>query len=275
LSNLYDFDPAKHRVLHEDLQEVDRWALIRLGGLLNRIRLDYVDFEFHGIFHELNNFCSVDMSAVYLDILKDRLYTFRKDHPFRRSSQTAMHDVLVALTKLMAPILSFTADEIWRMLPESSRGGPQAFSVHLTAFPELNPKWIDPELEQNWNDFTLHVRSLVLGKLEEKRRDRIIGSSLEAKVILYAQRANPAQYDFLKLYEDFLPALFIVSQVELRGVDQIPTDAHLLVDLGEGLAVDVVQASGAKCERCWNYREAVGKDAAHPTLCDRCIEAVQ
>jgi isoleucyl-tRNA synthetase len=275
LSNLYDFDPAKHRVPHEELQEVDRWALIRLGGLVNRIRRDYEDFEFHAIFHELNNFCSVDMSAVYLDILKDRLYTFRKDHPFRRSSQTAMFDVLVSLTELMAPILSFTADEIWRMLPMPSSGVRQAFSVHLAAFPELDPKWIDPALEQNWNDFILHVRSLVLGKLEEKRRDKIIGSSLEAKVILYAQRATPAQYDFLKSYEDFLPALFIVSQVELRGVDQVPTDAHLLVDLGGGLAVDVVQASGKKCERCWNYREAVGKDATHPTLCDRCIEAVR
>jgi len=275
LSNLYNFDPAKHRVPYEELQEVDRWALIRLGGLINRIRLDYEEFEFHAIFHELNNFCSVDMSAVYLDILKDRLYTFRKDHPFRRSSQTVMLEVLVALSKLMAPILSFTADEIWRMLPEYSRGGQQALSVHLAAFPELNPKWIDPEFEQNWNDFILHVRRLVLGKLEEKRRDRIIGSSLEAKVILYAQRANPAQYGFLKPYEDFLPALFIVSQVELRGVDQLPTDAHLLVDLGEGLAVDVVQASGKKCERCWNYRPAVGTFKDHPTLCDRCVEAVQ
>jgi isoleucyl-tRNA synthetase len=243
--------------------------------LVNRIRRDYEDFEFHAIFHELNNFCSVDMSAVYLDILKDRLYTFRKDHPFRRSSQTAMFDVLVSLTELMAPILSFTADEIWRMLPKSSRGVRPAFSVHLAAFPELDSKWIDPAFEQNWNDFVLHVRSLVLGKLEEKRRDKIIGSSLEAKVILYAQRANPTQYDFLKSYEEFLPALFIVSQVELREVDQVPTDAHLLVDLGGGLAVDVVQASGKKCERCWNYREAVGKDATHPTLCDRCIEAVQ
>jgi len=275
LSNLYDFDPAKHRVPYEELQEVDRWALIRLGGLVNRIRFDYEEFEFHTIFHELNNFCSVDMSAVYLDILKDRLYTFGKDHPFRRSSQTAMLEVLVALTKLMAPILSFTADEIWRMLPESSRGGQQALSVHLAAFPELNPKWIDPEFEQNWNDFILHVRRLVLGKLEEKRRDRIIGSSLEAKVILYAQRANPAPYDFLKYYEDFLPALFIVSQVELQGVNKLPTDSHLLVDLGEGLAVDVVQASGKKCERCWNYRPAVGTFKDHPTLCDRCVEAVQ
>jgi len=262
-------------VPYEELQEVDRWALIRLGGLVNRIRLDYEEFEFHAIFHELNNFCSVDMSAVYLDILKDRLYTFRKDHPFRRSSQTAMLDVLVALTKLMAPILSFTADEIWRMLPEPARGGGHMFSVHLSPFPEINPKWFtDSELAQRWDDL-LHVRSQVQAKLEEKRREKTIGSSLEAKVIVYAQEASPALYAFLKPYEAFLSTFFIVSQVDLHGVQQIPTDVHLLVDLGEGLAIDVVKASGSKCERCWNYRPAVGTFKDHPTLCERCLEAVQ
>jgi isoleucyl-tRNA synthetase len=275
LSNLYDFDPATHRVPYEELQEVDRWALIRLGGLINRIGLDYEEFEFHAIFHELNNFCSVDMSAVYLDILKDRLYTFRKDHPFRRSSQTAMLDVLVTLTKLMAPILSFTADEIWRMLPQPARGGGHMVSVHLSPFPEINPKWFtDSELTQRWDDL-LHVRNQVQAKLEEKRREKTIGSSLEAKVILYAQEASPALYAFLKSYEAFLSTFFIVSQVDLHGVQQIPTDPHLLVDLGEGLAIDVVKASGSKCERCWNYRSAVGTFADHPTLCDRCVEAVQ
>ena len=257
------------------LPELDRWALTRLGGLVNRIRLDYKEFEFHAVFHELNNFCSVDMSAVYLDVLKDRLYTFRKEHHFRRSSQTVMLEILVAMTKLMAPILSFTAEEIWRMLPESARGGQQVFSVHLAAFPELDPQWIDPQLGQNWNDSLLHIRSLALGKLEEKRRDRIIGSSLEAKVILYAQRASPAQYDFLKPYEGLLQALFIVSQVELIGVDQLPIKADNLLDLAEGLEVEVVKAVGNKCERCWNYRPAVGTFNDHPTLCDRCVEAVQ
>jgi isoleucyl-tRNA synthetase len=275
LSNLYDFDAAQHRVPYRLLPELDRWALTRLGGLVNRTRLDYKEFEFHAIFHELNNFCSVDMSAVYLDILKDRLYTFRKEDHFRRSSQTVMLEILVAMTKLMAPILSFTAEEIWRMLPESARGDQQVFSVHLAAFPEFDPQWIDEQLAQNWNDFLLHIRSKVLGKLEEKRRDRIIGSSLEAKVILYAQLANPAQYDFLKPYEDFLPTLFIVSQVELHGVDQLPMKADNLHDLADGIEVEVVKADGAKCERCWNYRPAVGTFKDHPTLCDRCIEAVQ
>jgi isoleucyl-tRNA synthetase len=275
LSNLYDFDAAQHRVPYGQLPELDRWALTRLGGLANRIRLDYEAFEFHAVFHELNNFCSVDMSAVYLDILKDHLYTFRKEDLSRRSSQTVMLEILVVMTKLMAPILSFTAEEIWRMLPESARGDQQVFSVHLAPFPEIDSHWIDPQLQQNWNDILLHIRRLVFGKLEEKRRDRIIGSSLEAKVILYAQRASPAKYDFLKPYEGLLQPLFIVSQVVLIGVDQLPMKADNLHDLAEGLEVEVVKAVGKKCERCWNYREAVGKDTTHPTLCDRCLEAIR
>jgi len=273
LSNLYDFDPARHRVPYAQLPELDRWALMRLSNLIVRIRQSYNEFEFHTIFHELNNFCSVDLSSVYLDILKDRLYTFRADHPLRRGSQTVLHEIILALTKLMAPILSFTAEEIWRSLPVSMRD--DMLSVHMAMFPEAKPEWIDPDLEQRWEDSLLHVRGLVLRKLEEKRRDKIIGSSLEAKVVLYAQRQNPAAYNLLKPYHSFLSTLFIVSQVDLHEVDQVPTDAHLLVDLGEGLAVDVMQSPWKKCERCWNYREAVGSNAAHPTLCDRCVEALQ
>jgi isoleucyl-tRNA synthetase len=275
LSNLYDFDPGKDRIPYEQLPELDRWALLRLGSLIDRIKRDYDDFEFHSVFHELNNFCSVDLSAVYLDILKDRLYTFKKDDRSRRSSQTVMLEILVAMTKLMAPILSFTADEIWRMLPGSLRGDGHVFSVHLSPFPEIGPNWFtDPELAQRWDDL-LHVRSQVQAKLEEKRREKVIGSSLEAKVIVYAQQTSPALYDFLKRDEDFLPTLFIVSQVELHGVDQLPMKADNLQDLADGIEVEVVKADGAKCERCWNYRPAVGTFKDHPTLCDRCVEAVQ
>jgi len=275
LSNLYDFDPDAHRIQYKDMSELDRWALHRLANLIVRIRLAYKDFEFHTVFHELNNFCSVDMSAVYLDILKDRLYTFQKDHRDRRSSQTAMSEILLTLTKLMAPILSFTADEIWT-LPEFIRKNPDVPSVHLASFPEESEfrNWINTSLEEPW-DRLLHVRSQVLVKLEEKRREKLIGSSLEAKVTLFAQTQNPASYDFLKSYEALLQALFIVSKVELKEVSQIPTDAHLLVDMVNELAVDVVKADGKKCERCWNYRPAVGTFKDHPTLCDRCVEAIR
>ncbi|MGQ0667093.1 MAG: isoleucine--tRNA ligase [Nitrospiraceae bacterium] len=270
LSNLYDFDPAKHRVPYEQLPELDRWVLSRLGELIPKVRQAYDDFEFHTIFHTLNNFCAVDLSAVYLDILKDRLYTFRADSPLRRGSQTVLLDVLVALTKLMAPILSFTADELWRMLPEGAHQGSRIPSVQLAAFPEPDPKWQDAPLVERWERL-LHVRTVVQGGLEMRRREKMIGSPLEARVSLIATKDT---YDLLASTD--LSALLIVSQVDLGSVDAIPTEGMFLSEPVAGFAVkNIVKASGAKCERCWNYREAVGKDAAHPTLCDRCLEAIR
>ncbi len=259
LSNLCDFDPAAHRVTYEKLPELDRWALLRLGELIPKVRSAYEAYEFHTIFHALNNFCSVDLSAVYLDILKDRLYTFRKDAHERRSSQTVLYEVLVALTKLMAPILSFTADELWRMLPEAARKNPDASSVHGVSFPDPNPKWADEKLAQRWEKL-LEIRVTVQASLEAQRRDKVIGSALEAKVVL---KADDAMLAFLKPYEAELPALFIVSQVVLeRGAQQ-------------GCSAEIRRAEGDKCERCWNYRPAVGTFKDHPTLCDRCIEAIR
>ncbi|MCE3222981.1 MAG: ileS [Nitrospira sp.] len=263
LSNLYDFDPAQHRVPFEQLPELDRWALMRLGDLIPRVRKGYDDFEFHAIFHALNNFCSVDLSAVYLDILKDRLYTFRKDSPLRRGSQTVLFDIVVALTKLMAPVLSFTAEEIWRMLPEAARADSKADSVHLAMFPEVDPRWADARLAERWEQL-LEVRTAVQGALEVKRRDKVIGAPLEARVVIEAQ---PASYELLKRYGTDLPAFFIVSDVMLIELPEVP-DALAFI-------ITVEKATGAKCERCWNYRSAVGTFPDHPTLCDRCVEAVR
>ena len=273
LSNLYDFDPSTHRVPYHELQELDRWALMRVGKLIVDIRKDYEVFLFHNIFQDLTNFCSVDMSSVYLDILKDRLYTFPKDSRLRRGSQTVLLEVLVVLTKLMAPILSFTAEEIWRHVPKGIRQSSENNSVHLSLFPERHPDWIDPDLEHRW-DQLLRIRNVVQGKLEEERRLKTIGSSLDAKVFLYTQRSDPASYDSVKPYEDFLATLFIVSDVELVCVDQLPTDPQHGVDLGMGIAVKVEKSKDQKCERCWNYRRSVGTNTHHPTLCDRCFEAV-
>jgi len=257
LSNLYDFDPATHRVAYEKLPELDRWALLRLGDLIPKVRNAYEAYEFHTIFHALNNFCSVDLSAIYLDILKDRLYTFRKDAHERRSSQTALYEILVALTKLMAPILTFTADELWRMLRETAR--KDAASVHLASLPEANPKWADDKLAERWGKL-LAIRTEVQASLEAQRRDKVIGSALEAKVVL---KADDAMLAFLKPYEAELPALFIVSQVALERVTQA------------GCSAEIRRAQGNKCERCWNYRPAVGTFKDHPTLCDRCVEAIR
>ncbi|MGH7254123.1 MAG: class I tRNA ligase family protein, partial [Nitrospiraceae bacterium] len=263
LSNLFDFDPTVHRVPYAQLTELDRWALMRLSHLIRKVRESYKDFDFRQIYHEIDYFCAVYMSAIYLDILKDRLYTFRKESPLRRSSQTVLFDILVALTKVMAPILSFTAEEIWRMLPESARTSPEQPSVHLAAFPEPDPTWADSELAERW-DQLLEVRSEVLARLEQQRREKIIGSSLEAKVLIHA---NTDRYEFLNHYEQDLPSLFIVSQVELKLVHHLPHKPDFVVA--------VVKAGGGKCERCWNYRAAVGTFPDHPTLCDRCVEAIR
>ncbi len=259
LSNLYDFDPAQHRVAYEELPELDRWALLRLGELILKVRGAYEAYEFHAIFHALNNFCSVDLSAVYLDILKDRLYTWRTDSAARRSSQTVLYDVLAALTKLMAPVLSFTAEEIWRTMPEALRTDVSAASVHLAAFPQADPRWSDAELGRRWERL-LEVRVAVQGELEKQRRDKVIGSSLEAKVVI---KAGKETREVLGAYERDLPTLFIVSQavVEAGG--------------GDGMFVEVGKAEGRKCERCWNYRVSVGTNAEHPTICDRCVEAIR
>lgn len=268
LSNLYDFDPAVHRVAYENLPELDRWALLRLGELIPKVRTAYEAYEFHTIFHALNNFCSVDLSAVYLDILKDRLYTFHKDAHERRSSQTVLFEILVALTKLMAPVLSFTADEMWHMLPEGAR--KDATSVHLASFPETDRKWADEKLAQRWERL-LYVRTVVQGGLEMRRREKLIGAPLEAQVHLVATKGS---YEILKSAD--LPALFIVSQVGLELKQTIPTEGMFLSEPGAGFAVqDIVKAVGSKCERCWNYRPAVGTFKDHPTLCDRCVEAIR
>ncbi|HWV46502.1 MAG TPA: class I tRNA ligase family protein, partial [Nitrospira sp.] len=261
LSNLYDFDPVTHRVPYEKLPELDRWALLRLGELTTKVRQAYEDFEFHTIFHALNNFCSVDLSAVYLDILKDRLYTFRKEAHERRSSQTVLYDIVMAMAKLMAPVLSFTAEEIWRILAAQVAGGMETASVHLASFPEIDPAWPDAKLAERWERL-LKYRTQVQGVLEESRRGKTIGSSLEAYVHI---EANADNFRFLKPYEQDLSALFIVSNVMLT---QSPEG-------GEPLRVTVSKSQAGKCERCWNYREAVGKDAVHPTLCDRCVEAIR
>jgi len=256
LSNLYDFDPAKHRVPYDQLPELDRWALMRLEEVKTKVRRAYDEFEFHAIYHALNNYCSVDLSAVYLDILKDRLYTFRAGDPLRRGSQTVLYEIIVAITKLMAPILSFTAEEIWLSLGVQRGGHP---SVHLGQFPEASPQWLDARLAQRWERL-LGYRTQVQGVLEVSRRDKVIGSSLEAAIEI---RADADALAFLKTYERDLPALFIVSHVRLTS------------GAGGPATVVATKSSFGKCERCWNYREAVGRDAAHPTLCDRCVEALR
>jgi isoleucyl-tRNA synthetase len=263
LSNLFDFDSDAHRVPFDQLPELDRWALLKLYNLAKTIKKSYEDFDFRQIIHELDYFCTVYMSAVYLDILKDRLYTFRADSPLRRGSQTVLFEIVLAMTKLMAPVLSFTSEEIWRTLAAQMSGKLGPPSVHLSQFPEALPQWQNAELAQRWEQL-LEVRVAAQAALEDQRREKVIGSSLEADLQIHA---NPEKYEFLKRYETDLSTFFIVSRVELREVHNLPLKPDFLVV--------VSKSKSQKCERCWNYRDAVGKNADHPTLCDRCVEAVQ
>jgi isoleucyl-tRNA synthetase len=222
------------------------------------------------VVHEIDYFCSTDMSSTYLDILKDRLYTFPANSPLRRGSQTVLFEIVTALAKLMAPILSFTAEEIWQVLPDSKLKGSNPGSVHLAEFPEAPTVFANPDLHTTW-DYLFQVRKVVQGALEKKRRDKVIGSSLEAKVVLQATEPKCA---LLKGYLDDLPAFFIVSCVEVKPVAEVKEKDDELVDISLGLIIDVVKAEGAKCDRCWNIRNDVGAQAQHPTLCGRCVGAL-
>ena len=280
LGNVYDYDPHKHRVEVSQLPELDRWALLRFNNLIRHVRQGYEEFDFRQIVHELDYFCSVDMSATYLDILKDRLYTFRADSPLRRGSQMVLYHIVTGLAQLMAPILSFTAEEVWDAVP--GREPSAEDSVHLATFPETVAIPDEAELEAKWKQL-LAVRIAVLLVLELHRQNKDIGSSLEARVVL---KALPSMYKFLEYYGiDELATLCIVSQIELIPVEHLPDEVDATesmrwnIEQGFnadklGIAINVVKAEGPKCERCWHYRGAVGGAPEHPTLCDRCIEAV-
>ncbi|HIE65322.1 MAG: isoleucine--tRNA ligase [Nitrospira sp.] len=283
LGNLYDYHPGSAPFPEADLQDIDRWALRRLQVLNKKVQWAYHESEFHIVFHALNNFCSVDLSSFYLDILKDRLYTAGADSPERRAAQAVMQEILRALVRLMAPILSFTADEIWQYLPEDLK---TESSVHLTEFPELKDlSTIEAgDEEKDWSRL-IRVRDEVARVLEEARKDKKIGNPLEARVHLFAK---PALYDLLKGQRTMLPAFFIVSQVDLSPWQdqEPPVQENGDADQGgskwtlsttvdqEGLRIEVTTARGEKCGRCWTYQESVGRDEVHPTLCRRCTEVV-
>jgi isoleucyl-tRNA synthetase len=256
LANLYDFDAARDAVAAAELQPLDRYILHRLQELTERMRQAYEDYEFHVLYHALHHFCAVDLSAFYLDVLKDRVYTSAPGAQLRRSAQTAMHEVLVALVKLMAPVLSFTAEEVWRYVAMPDKPA----SVHLTEFPRVRPELLDEGLARDWQRL-LGVRDEVLRHLEAARKAKLIGSAQEAAVTVEAAGED---YDFLAPRRDELETIAIVSHLEVaRGTAG-----------AAGLAVRVERAPGSKCPRCWNYRGDIGTSARHPEVCGRCAEAL-
>ncbi|MGE5473638.1 MAG: isoleucine--tRNA ligase [Ignavibacteriales bacterium] len=264
LGNISDFEPDAHGVQYSELQEIDKWALMKLMKLINRVTQAFEDYEYHVVYHSIHNFCVVDMSNFYLDIIKDRLYTSKADSVERRSAQTAMYEILDALVRMLTPMLAFTTEEIWQYMPH--RKSHDKESILLNEWPTVNEKYIDEKLEEKWNKI-LDIRSDVSKALEVARTEKVIGHSLNAKVTLYADEKNLA---FLSGIKDDLVTIFIVSAVELaKG------SAGLAKGELTGLEIKVESAHGDKCERCWMYSESVGKDAEHPTLCGRCSSVVK
>ncbi len=261
LGNISDFNPATDSIADSDLLEIDRWALSRLEELVNRVLKSYDAYEFHVLYHAVHNFCAVDMSSFYLDVLKDRLYTSPKESLARRSAQTAMYRILEALTRMMAPVLSFTAEEIWSYMP-----GEREASVHLAEFPRFENSLIDIALEEKYSRL-LAVRSDVAKVLELARAEKTIGHSLDACVEV---SADGDLGRLLQEEAEQLANLFIVSQVEVT--DKLE-DGRAGESLPE-LRIRVSKAKGEKCERCWNYATTVGEDTTHTGICHRCLDAL-
>ncbi len=261
LGNISDFDPKRDSVPFDQLEPIDKWAVWRLDELQKTVVAAYEGYEFHTIFHAVHNFCVLDMSTFYLDVLKDRLYVEKADSPTRRAAQTVIYRVLNSLTRLVAPILVFTSEEIWRYLPHE----PEDTSVMYAGMPELSGQVFDKTFTGRWE--RLHaVRDDVQKALELSRTKKEIGKSLDAEVTLCA---SGELYDFLRSVESELPTVLIVSGVRLEKDGKGAFTGEM-----EGLSVTVVHAHGEKCARCWTYSDTVGSSAKHPDLCSRCAGIV-
>ena len=251
LGNLSDFNPDSDMVSLDQLTPIDNWAIAKLNALIDKVTDAYDKYEFHLVYHSIHNFCVVDMSNFYLDVLKDRLYTEKADSVSRRAAQTAIYIILDAMTKMIAPILAFTSDEIWKYMPHSSND--KAEHVIFNEMPKKIDVAIDDSFMAYWDEIH-ELRDDVKKSLEGYIKDKTIKGSLEAKVIL---AASGEKLEFLKKAENELAAAFIVSEVEI-------------VEGNNELEITIEKAEGEKCERCWSISKTVGSNSEHPTLCSRC-----
>jgi isoleucyl-tRNA synthetase len=263
LGNLADFDPKANKVSYEDLREVDQFMMVKLNDLVKNVKKSYDNYEFASIYHAVNNFCTLDLSSFYLDFAKDVLYIEAEDNYERRAMQTVLYEALVVLAKLMSPILSHTADEVWAHVP-----GVEGESVQLTDMPEWKEIPNAEELKTKWNAF-LEIRDDVLKALEEARNQKVIGKSLTAKVTLYV---NDETQSLLNSISEDLKQLFIVSAIEVGG-EAADAPEHALT-VGQNKIV-VEKAEGETCARCWVVTPTVGEDKDHPELCTRCASVVK
>ena len=263
LGNISDFDPNTDMVADANLEEIDHWALMRLDEVVKACREAYENFEYHIIFHAIHNFCVIDMSNFYLDVLKDRLYVESKNSATRRAAQTAIYKILDTIARLVSPILAFTADEIWQFMPHTS--DVDARHVVYNAIPEAKGEY-DEAFMARWA--RIHeMRDDVKKALELARAEKVIGASLDAKVTLYAEGEL---YDFAESVKDILPIVFMVSDFELQKGQGGSFKGEV-----EGMSVTATHAEGEKCARCWSFGNTVGKDSQHPTICARCAEVIK
>ncbi len=265
LGNIADFDPEIDSIDYEDLEDIDKWALQRLNHVIRKTEDAYAEYKFYLAYHSIYNFCNIDLSSFYMDILKDRLYTFSADSKERRSSQTVMAKTLVSLVKLLAPILSFTAEEAWTYLPPFYK---DAESVHLSSIPKIDDAHDDLKLEQDWERL-IQLRGEVSKALELARKEKIVNSSLEARVTIYPPQALR---ELIGDYDKELKTIFIVSEVTISAEE--PPDDAWKSDSIKDLKVIIVHAKGIKCSRCWNWTMDVGENVDHPALCARCVSSI-
>ena len=263
LGNISDFNPDTDMVADNCLEEIDHWALMRLDSVIKTCREAYENFEYHIIFHAIHNFCVIDMSNFYLDVLKDRLYVEGKESATRRAAQTTMYKVLDALTRIVSPILAFTSDEIWQFMPHTKDVDPR--HVVYNSIPEAEGNY-DAEFMARWEKIH-EMREDVKKALEIARTNKVIGASLDAKITLYA---DGEIYDFAKSVEDMLKTVFMVSEFQLvqGGEGEFKGDV-------EGMSITATHAEGEKCARCWSFTGDLGADANHPTICARCANVIK
>ncbi|MFP4573106.1 MAG: isoleucine--tRNA ligase [Desulfobacterales bacterium] len=266
LGNLYDFAHGHNNIELSEMPDMDRFMLHRLQGLIERCTRAYDEYEYHVVYHSLYNYCTIDLSSVYLDILKDRLYTSPAESAARRSAQTVMFQTLIAITRIMAPILPFTAEEIWSFAPQWK---DMEKSVHLADFPEVKAEFRDEDLAQKWETL-LKIRGEATRCMETARAQKVIGHSLDASLGL---AAAPDLYNLLDSYSADLRAFFIVSAVQLLPLQQ--ADDSFSDTLIQGLKIRVEPSCAEKCQRCWVHDQTVGTDSRHPEICARCSGALE
>lgn len=267
LGSLSDYEPERQVIAENDLQEIDRWALMKLQHLIKRVSTAYENYDLHLVYHSIHNFCVIDMSAFYLDIIKDRLYVSAPDDSDRRAAQSVLYEIIRALIRLLSPVLTYTSEEIWKHMPDRDR---QPISVQLAGWPQIDEQYIDPQLENRWERL-IELRSGVSKALEIARQGKLIGHSLGAQVDLYP---DADWYQLLQQIKVKLADIFIVSEVVVHLPEQEITPDLLYLDYLPGVGIAVSPATGSKCPRCWQYRPIVSRNDSYPEVCNRCAEVL-